>query len=488
MLISWASIVLALVAGEAAYRLDTIPIPDAIVLEVGGMDFLADGRLAVCTRRGEVWLVENPCGPPAAVRFKRFASGLHEPLGLAVRDGRMYVVQRGELTCLVDEDHDDRADLYATVCDAWSLSGNYHEYAYGPKFDADGNAWITLNLAHDNVMTSPVPWRGWAVKVTPDGTMVPVAAGLRSPAGIGMDAQGNVLCTDNQGEWVGACRLTHLEPGVFAGHPASLAWCSLPGSPLARPADPPADKTMREAEQTMPALRLPAVWFPYRRMGQSASDIVCDRTQGKFGPFMNQLFIGDQTTSEVMRVFLERVAGELQGACFSFRSGFDCGVVRLAFAPDGSLFAGMTNRGWASRGNQAQALQRLVFTGETPFEMLAVRARADGFELEFTAPVDRASAADPRSYAIKSFTYQYHPEYGSPEIDTQTLNVVQAVVAERHVQLHVSGLRAGYVHELESAGVRSAAGELLAHPLAFYTLNHIPDAAPAPAAPRASGQ
>ncbi len=45
-------------AGEDDYyELVTLPIPEGIVMEVGGMDILPDGQLAVATRRGEVWLI-----------------------------------------------------------------------------------------------------------------------------------------------------------------------------------------------------------------------------------------------------------------------------------------------------------------------------------------------------------------------------------------------------------------------------------------------
>ena len=119
----------------------------------------------------------------------------------------------------------------------------------------------------------------------------------------------------------------------------------------------------------MPPLTPPCIWFPYGRMGQSASEPSWDTTGGKFGPFAGQCFVGDQTKSIVMRVYLEKVNGRYQGACFPFRSGFECGVNRLAFGPDGSLYVGMTNRGWGSVGGKPYGLQRLVYTGVLPFEI-----------------------------------------------------------------------------------------------------------------------
>ena len=110
--------------------------------------------------------------PPLNARFTLFAEGLHEPLGLASRmdaDGEaVYTVQRGELTRLMDLDGDDCADLYESFNADWGVSGNYHEFAFGPKFDRQGNAWITLNVGFcGSLGKSEVPWRGWAVKVSP---------------------------------------------------------------------------------------------------------------------------------------------------------------------------------------------------------------------------------------------------------------------------------------------------------------------------------
>src|SRR5262249_3687516 len=149
------------------------------------------------------------------------------------------------------------------------------------------------------------------------------------------------------------------------------------------------------------------IQFPYGKMGQSASGFDCDLSGGKFGPFEKQLFVGDQTHSTIMRVFLEKVNGHYQGACYPFRQGFGSGIVPVRFGKDGSLFAGGTNRGWGSRGNKAYSFERLVWTGKTPFEIKEMRAKHDGFELTFTQPIDPATAGNVDSYLLKTFTYLY---------------------------------------------------------------------------------
>ena len=449
---------------RAHYSLVTLPGSDGITLEIGGITFRSDGTPLVCTRRGDVYVVENAYDQPAGdVRYHRFASGLHEPLGLATRrddDGEAaYLVQRAELTRLRDLDGDGRADRYETFADDWGVSGNYHEFAFGPKFDAEGNAWVTLNIGFcGSLGKSVVPWRGWALKITPDGRTVPVCDGLRSPNGIGFWNDGTPFYVDNQGDYVATNRLSELAPGSWHGHPASLRWRDDLETPEDRPPRQPA-----------------SVWFPYRKMGQSAADIALDTTAGAFGPFAGQFFVGDQTLAKVMRVDLERVGGHWQGACFPFFSGLASGVNRLAFAPDGSLFVGETDRGWASVGRKRHGLERIVYSGVPPFEILHLRAQPDGFDLEFTADVDPATAGDAAAYALSSYTYDYHPDYGAPEKDTQTLRVVSArATGPRTARLVVEPLRAGHVHELHADGVRSAAGEPLLHADAYYTLQNIP--------------
>ncbi|MBI3468268.1 MAG: hypothetical protein HY000_35135, partial [Planctomycetes bacterium] len=428
--------VLFLVAAAALHAADNPPTEDdyykilrfeppaGVVLECGALEILPGGKLAVATRRGEIWLIENPLvdDPAQNAKWSRFAHGLHEVLGLAWRDGWLYVTQRGEVSRIKDSDADGKADIFETVCDAWGISGDYHEYAFGSKFDREGNLWVVLCLTGS--FTSDSKFRGWCVRVTPDGNLVPTCSGIRSPGGIGMNANGDIFYTDNQGPWNGACSLKHLVPGSFQGHPDGNKWWHLAQDLLGpKPADAKSGSRMMVEAKRIPQLMPPAVYFPYSKMGQSASGIACDLSAGKFGPFENQLFVGDQTHSTVMRVFLEKVGERSQGACFPFRAGFGSGNVPVQFAPDGSLFVGGTNRGWGSRGPRAFALERLVWTGEVPFEILQMHAKPDGFELTFTHPVDPASAGDPNSYRMTTYCYIYQSAYGSPEVDSTSPSI-----------------------------------------------------------------
>jgi hypothetical protein len=205
------------------YRITTFDIPEKEVLEAGAFQIMSDGRMAVATRRGEVWMIKDPLAEKVtASQFSRFAHGLHEPLGLAERDGWLYVTQRSDVSRIRDRDGDGVADDFEVVGDGWEINGDYHEYAFGSKFDRQGNLWVALCLTGS--FGSDVPFRGWCMRVTPDGKTIPTTYGLRSPGGIAFNSQGDTFYTDNQGPWNGTCSLKQLVPGRFVGHPGGNEW------------------------------------------------------------------------------------------------------------------------------------------------------------------------------------------------------------------------------------------------------------------------
>jgi cytochrome c551/c552 len=486
---------------EDYFKIMKVSSPEGTLLEVGGLAMMPNGNLGIATRRGDIFIVENPTSPRPY--FRKFASGLHEILGLVYQDGSWYCAQRGELTKLTDTNQDGVADHYEIVY-SWPISGHYHEYSFGPKVGKDGNFYVSGNVAFGNQEwwrgESRVPYRGWVMKITPYGKMEPFATGMRSPAGLGI-IDGELFYTENQGDYIGSGGLWHLEKGDFTGHPAGLAWTGLEDSPLKLTAaefdavvDPRKTKdengryikpenvvdenfiTMYMAKEKIPQIKLPAVWLPHGIHGISNAEPL-QIPKGHLGPFEGQVLIGDQGQSKIMRVFLEKVNGEYQGASFDFRSGFQSGVLRMVFAPDKSLFVGETNRGWGSAGEANEGLQRLVWNNEIPFEMRTVKAMPDGFEIEFTKQVDIKSAEDLASYAVQSFIYKYHPVYGSPPVNIQD-NVISGVKVSadgKKVRIIVDDLRRYHIHKISLDGIREKEQfHSLVHPVAYYTLNNIP--------------
>jgi cytochrome c551/c552 len=489
------------------YKIITMPTPEGMLLEVGGMCRLPDGDIALATRRGDVWIVNNAYMNAGSMPFyRKFASGLHEILGLAYKNGALYAAQRGELTKLIDKNGDGKADVYETVANI-PVSGHYHEYTFGPKIMPDGSFILTGNVAFGNEEwwrgESRVPYRGWTIRITEDGKIEPFATGMRSPCGIG-EIDGEFWYGDNQCDWMGSGFITQVNRGDFTGHPAGLVWAStLPNSPIKltyeqhkaiinhrqdrnalgraiKPENIEAErgKYLFELKKDIPQLKTPAVWLPHGIMGISTSEIIkIDNSNTNFGPFAGQILVGDQGKSNISRVFVEKINGEYQGAAFMFREGFQSGILRMAWGNDGTLFAGETNRGWGSAGDKTAGLERLVWTGKTPFEMKAVRSMTDGFEIEFTTPINKSSAQDFNNYTVESFIYKYHPVYGSPPVDKKALTVRGIKVSDdgMKVRILVEGMRQYYVHELKLAGVKDASGLDLLHNTAYYTLNNIPN-------------
>jgi glucose/arabinose dehydrogenase len=469
---------------EAYYTRSSYRLPADVKFEASGLATLPDGRLAVAIRKGEVWLVDNPTGDGDAVAFSRFASALTEPLGLTWHEGGLYLAQRSEVTRLEDRDADGVADVYATIANGWGISGNYHEYAYGPVFDGSGRMWITLNCTIGSKVTlagdrqTENPWRGWAMMQEPGGRLVPAAAGLRSPFGVGVNSAGDVFATDQQGSWWGTSPLIHLQPGRFYGHAESIPDTARPGSPVKPPGELPQGLTVVEAARRIPGFALPAVWFPHVKIAQSPTGIRLDDTEGAFGPYAGQLFVGEFTLSRVNRVFLEKVNGEYQGACFPFLDGMQSAVLQMEFLQDGSMVVAQSNRGWNSLGSKSFGLERVRWTGKTPLDVLKMEAQPDGFLLTFTLPLDEGSTAklSPGDFRMTSYTYLYQVGYGSAETDPKPVEIRRLTLSDdrRSLRIHCEPLRAGYVHELHLPALQGVTGDALWHNRAYYTLNQIP--------------
>jgi glucose/arabinose dehydrogenase len=461
------------------YVLESLPLPEGAVVEVGGLEWLPDGRLAVSTRRGEIWMADGTLDDVSKIKWKRYAHGLHEVLGLAYnkKDGALYATQRGEITKILDRDGDGEADSFETFCDEWGINGNYHEYAFGSRFDPDGNLWIVLCLTGSGGADKNTPWRGWSLRIDSSGKAEPICSGVRSPGGIGMDHLGRMYYSDNQGLWTGTSCVKYLKPGHFTGNPTGNIWYDLAPN-LERPEDPKSDSRIHIEAEKIPLFVPPVAQLPHSVLGKSTSGILCDETGGKFGPFGNQLFVYDQSFSNVVRLYVEEVNGVLQSAAFRFmeaEEGFGSGNLVGVFAPDGSMFVGGTNRGWGSRGKKTGAVDRVRWTKKVPFEALTMQAKPDGFELTFTNPIDKASAESLEGYAMEAYTYVYKSGYGSPVVDKSVPKVTGVrVVDDKTVRVVVDGLVKGHVHTLEMKGLRSKGGLPLLHNTGYYTLNQIP--------------
>lgn len=455
------------------YPIVNIPLPKDTVIEAGAFAVLPDQRVAVGTRRGEIFLIDGVDAHKPNPSFHRFASGLDEIFGLTWKDNAFRVTQSCELTRVSDASGDGVADRFETISDAWGYA-NYHEYAFGSKLDADGNQFVALGLSASYY--SHALNRGFIMKVDRDGKTTSFASGLRSPGGIGFDEHDSLFYIESQGPWNCSCSLKAVSPNSFHGHPASFNWYQYSPEMGPVPELPNSGSRIATEKNRIKQLVPYAVIFPYIRMGRSITAFNVDRTGGKFGPFENQLFLGDYTQSIVMRATTEQVNSVWQGACYPFREGLSTGILNVEFTPGGNLLCGGTNRGWPVRGIKPFALERLEWSGRMPFEIKRITIEPDGFKVTFTKPVESATGSSPSSYLVSAFTHPYHAGYGGPEIEQQKPAVTSVTLAEDKLsaQITLEKLNRGFVYELNLVALRSNDGEELLHRNAYYTVNEVP--------------
>ncbi|MBS1707622.1 MAG: DUF1080 domain-containing protein [Armatimonadetes bacterium] len=433
--------------------------PETFKPKVGGIDFLPDGDMVVCCWEpdGGVYRVHNPAAKdPTKITVKRIGAGLAEPLGIKVVDGQIYVLQKQELTKLVDNDGDGITDEYRCVANGWQVSTNFHEFSFGLPYDAKEKVfYASLAIAIDpggKSSMKQLPNRGSVLKIRMDGSYDYIANGLRTPNGLWLTPEGELFIADNQGDWVPANKIVKIEPGAWYGN---------------RSVDP-------QGTEGKPA-HPPVVWLPENEIANSPSNIV----PLDFGPYKGQWAFGDVTYGGLQRLFMESVGGQTQGGIVRFTAGLEAGINRTIVGPDGSLYVG----GVGSSGNWGQedklwyGLQRLAYNGKPAYEILRATAMTNGFEVEFTEPVAKGIGDTPGFFPTRQWTYIATSEYGGPNID-ETAFVPRSVTwsnDRKKAFLEYDGLKEGYVVDIRvHPSVVSATGQSLWSTEVYYTLNKIP--------------
>jgi len=475
------------------YRIGKVAIPPEIDPQIGALAPTSDAKVAACFHHGEVAIYD-----PQKQTWQKFAEGLHEPLGLlAEKDGSILVMQRPELTRLRDKDGDGVAESYETVWDGFGITGNYHEYAFGPVLAPNGKLLVALNCASgaDTVfrevrgewlnvglerekfygdwkkvsaqvgrMYSRVPWRGWVMEFDPvTREATPFASGFRSPDGIGFDADGRLLVTDNQGDWRGTNELHVVERGGFYGHPASLPWRKdwTEGDPEKVPVE------RLEALRTRPAIQ-----FPYGRYANSPTQPVVIPRSAAWGPFGGQVIVGEMNSPRLLRTWIERVDGAWQGGCVALLDTppVKRGINRLLFVGD-TLYVGRIHLAWAGD----EGLGTVEPTGAFPFDAVDMKITQNGFRFSFTEPLAR-TASDLSRWKGERYNYAYHPTYGSPELNKSDLAFAKVTLVENDTvaNVEVNGFQPGFIYDFDLTMLESAKGETPLNPHIAYTANRLP--------------
>ena len=472
------------------FKFEDIKIPSGVDPQVGGLCTLPNGDIAACFHRGELMIYN-----PESKTWRMFARGLHEPLGIvALSNTEFAVMQRPELTLVKDSDGDGKADTYKTIFDGFGMSGNYHEFSFGPTVDKEGNYYIALNVASGLAsmrkeirgeftdvgasreqfyakdwqkqkkdvgrMFSKVPYRGWVLKISPDGKMTPLSSGLRSPNGLGFDADGDLFVPDNQGDWLGTSKIHHIQKGHFHGHPASLVWKK----------DWDGRDPLKVPVKELNNMRTPAsVLVPQGIMGNSPTQpLLIDHE--KFGPYKGQMLIGEMNFQRVLRFMKDKVNGVVQGAVIPHIDGdpMRIGNNRLTWGKDGSLYVGRTKLSWPGDNG----IQRVVWDGKLEFDIQNLKLTKKGFNIQFTKKLKKLKAEDLK---ISSYHYLYQRAYGSPQIDEKEIKITKITIAKDglSVDINLDSLESGKVYDFAMDGIKSESGDLLKAKRMCYTLNQL---------------
>ncbi len=460
------------------YKVAKPPMPPGVNPQIGAVSVLANGRIATAFHHGEIGIFN-----PKDNSWTIFAEGLHEPLGLIEEtDGSLLVMQRPELTRLRDTDADGVADQFDSLWAGFGMTGNYHEFAFGPARGPNGKLyvirgdWSPAGLPRAEFyknwktagpkagrMYSRVPWRGWVMEIDPQsGTATPFASGFRSPDGIGFDAAGNLLVSDNQGDWRGTSELHVVQRDGFYGHPASLVWRK----------DWDGSDPLKTPTPRLDALRTPAaIWFPQNIYANSPTQPLVIPKSAAWGPFGGQTLIGEMNSPRLLRLLMEQIDGVWQGACINLAEikTLKGGMHRLAFSGD-TLWIGRTHLSWAGGEGLATFEPRKI-----PFDPLDIHVTPRGFNVSFTEPL-AAGAADPAMWSIEHYTYAYHVTYGSPQLG-KTVDVPLKVTLSKdrkNAEIELSELQRDFIYDIRMEKVVSETGLAPLNPHLAYTVRRVP--------------
>jgi hypothetical protein len=440
---------------DGPFAVDVLTSPDAnpwnCQMRLSGLDFFPGGEsLAVCTWDGDVWRVDGLNDPSGKLLWKRFASGLFQPLGLKIVAGVVHVTCRDQIVALRDLNHDGEADFYGNVNSDHQVTEHFHEFAMDLQTDGEGNFYYAKAARHGK--TAIVPQHGTLLKVARDGSRTEIlATGFRAPNGVCINADGSFFSTDQEGFWLPKNRINHVVRGGFYGN----MW------------------GYHDVVDTSDAAMQPPVCWITNAMDRSPAEPIWV-TSDKWGPIKGSLLNLSYGMRKVFIVPHETVAGEVQGGvCELPLASFPTGIMRGRFSPaDGQLYlCGLF--AWAGNREQSGGLYRMRYTGrplEVPVELHACK---DRLEIGFSAPLDRARAIEPSQFAVSTWTLRRSANYGSKHYDDRQIKVdaVSLSADGRSISLHIPGLSPAQcmevVYKLKSATGDPVVGRI------HNTIHHI---------------
>jgi glucose/arabinose dehydrogenase len=441
-----------------AYQVDTLTLPYEnpwnSYMRLVALDFFADGRAVVATLDGDVWVVSGIDDKLEKLSWKRYATGLQQPMGLRVVDGNVIVLGRDQITRLHDLNSDGEADFYENFNNDCIVGASSGEYAMDLQVGPDGDFYYGKAGTQGSGAT---PHTGCILRLTRDGSTLEVyATGFRTPFGVCVGPDGYITATDQQGTYMASCPIVHVKKGGFYGF------------------------AMEKHPETKTMAREPALcWLPMDFDNSSGGQVWV--TSDRWGPLKGRLLHTSYGQSRLLLALLDEE--RVQGGAVRFPLSFASGIMRAQFNPvDGQLYvAGL--RGWQTTGVKDGCLQRVRYTGKPVNMPVTWKVRKTGIDLVFSDTLDREIAADPDSYSAVWFQVESTADYGSPEFSPldrskrgrQPIEISAAKLSDdgKTVSLEIPGLRP-VTNLIVKYSLRSAAGAKLQSD-ATFTINRLPD-------------
>lgn len=357
----------------------TIPFenPHGTLFFITAHDFFNDGTAAIATMTGEVWLVKGIAEKLEKLRWKRFATGLHQPLGMKVVKDKLYVLGRDQITCLHDLNGDDEADFYECVTNAMQTSPGGHDFIVGLETDDQGRWYFASG-------------NQGVCRITGRDKLEVLGTGFRNPNGLGLSPDGRFITTSGQeGDWTPATSVFQIELDQNLGAHFGA------GGP-------------KDGKTPEPVL----MYFPRGEDNSASSQVFITSEKWAALKGDNNLIHLSSGGGSAWLMMRQQVKGSWQAAAVKISGNFDSGPQCARFNPkDGHLYVnGMT--GWGTYTPKDGCFQRVRFTGGDQPVPVGFEARDNGVLIRFNQPVKTADAA---TCFAQCWNYKYGPQYGSPE-------------------------------------------------------------------------
>lgn len=459
---------------SGGYQLDTLTVPSSTPwktwFRTSAIDFFDDGRMVVTTYGGDVWIVSGVDRDLLDLRWKRFAAGLYEPMGVKVVDGQVYVTCKDRVTRLWDYNNDGETDFYESFAADPDVSVNFHAFNFDLQVDDEGNFYYAKS-GHGADTDLP----GVVYKISPDGKYREVfSTGFRTPNGMGSMPGNRITASDNQGQWTPASKVILLRPGGFNGwvqtYDGKGKWAPAGGKIDLAKVEPPK------------SFDRPLVWMPQVLDNSSGGQLWVD--DPRWGPLSGRLLHTSFGRGWMYYLMLQDVGSQSQAAIIKLPFNFSSGIMRAAVNPaDGQVYAAGLD-GWNGGGRPGlldHGIQRLRYTGESHPMVTDCQVEPDGLRLSFNFPLDASIAGSLDAYQVHHWNYKWQASYGSemysPTTGKVAVEPMKLAGAELSDDRQSVLLRAHDLKPVDQVHIRlkvaSDSGEAFEEEI-YWTINAVP--------------